>query len=186
MKVGWMPPPVSLALCTPAAALQITSSCDSPAYLSIDFQNRTPLPLILEVQHPMDFSETTGLLSPDFAKPAHADAGQAVGSSPLHMASAPSDSVTRNSGSHDAPTAPPSPLHPKLTNALQLMRQGNYREAIPLLEQAAADGSAEADVELAECFGLGWGTSPNPARALYHANRSAGRGNLDGHFMAAW
>jgi TPR repeat protein len=102
------------------------------------------------------------------------------------MASAPSDSVTRNSGSHDALAAPPSPLHPKLTNALQLMRQGNYREAIPLLEQAAADGSAEADVELTECFGQGYGTSPNPARALYHANRSAGRGILEGRFMAAW
>ncbi len=37
------PPPLSaVPLHPPAAALQSTSSCNSPAYLSTDFQNRTP------------------------------------------------------------------------------------------------------------------------------------------------
>jgi TPR repeat protein len=119
----------------------------------------------------MDISENTGLLC--------------AGDSSMYLASAPSDSVTRSTVG-DASSAPPPTLHPKLTYALQLMRRGNYREAIPLLEQAAADGSAEADVELAECFAQGWGTPPNPARALEHASRSASRGITEGRFMAAW
>jgi len=119
----------------------------------------------------MDISENTGLLC--------------TGESSMYLASAPSDSVTRSTVG-DASSAPPPTLHPKLTLALQLMRRGNYREAIPLLEQAAADGSAEADVELAECFAQGWGTPQNPARALEHASRSASRGITEGRFMAAW
>jgi TPR repeat protein len=110
----------------------------------------------------------------------------ATNESSLHMASAPSDSVIRSTDTGAAPCAQPHTLHPLLTQALQIMRQGNYREAIPLLEKAAADGSAEADVELSECFGQGWGTPVSPTRALQHANRSASRGTVEGHYMVAW
>jgi TPR repeat protein len=135
----------------------------------------------------MDISDAKGglcthLLSHD------PDAALCSGESSLHMASAPSDSVVRTSDNVATPTstAPPGSLYPKLTTAVMLMRQGNYRDAIPLLEQAAADGSAEADVELAECFGQGWGTPHNPARALEHASRSASRGSVEGRYMVAW
>lgn len=121
----------------------------------------------------MDLNENTSLLS-------------GAGDASMHLASAPSDSVTRGTGGGGIPSAPPLIIHPLLTQALVLMRRGNYREAIPLLEKASADGCAEADVELTECFGLGWGAPPNPARAFQHATRSASHGILEGRYMAAW
>jgi hypothetical protein len=114
------------------------------------------------------------------------DAAHGTGESSLHMASAPSDSVIRSSNGGFVPSAQPPTLHPLLTQALRLIRQGNYREAIPLLEKAAADGCAEADVELAECFGQGWGAPVDPTRALHHANSGASRGLLEGRYMVAW
>ena len=161
-------------------------------YLTTEPQKKSPFPFFFssildafQKIQPMDISDKKGglrahLLSHD------PDAALCAGESSLHMASAPSDSVVRTSDNIATPTAPPGSLHPKLTTAVMLMRQGNYRDAIPLLEQAAADGSAEADVELAECFGQGWGTPHNPACALQHASRSASRGTLEGRYMVAW
>ena len=128
----------------------------------------------------MDPNENTGLLSGDPA------AAHLAGDSSMHLASAPSDSVTRGTDGGGLPSAPPLIIHPLLTQALVLIRRGNNREAIPLLEKASADGCAEADVELTECFGLGWGAPPNPARAFQHATRSASHGILEGRYMAAW
>lgn len=61
----------------------------------------------------------------------------------------------------------------------------DYEAALPLLEEAAAAGDAEAEACLAEYLLFGYGTEPDPARAFELALKAANAGEEYGCYLAA-
>ncbi|KOR31765.1 hypothetical protein TI05_11545 [Achromatium sp. WMS3] len=73
----------------------------------------------------------------------------------------------------------------EFTQAMLLIDQGQYAQALPLLQQAANRGEAMAQTALAVMYWQGQGVTKNPDQAFKWANKAAKQGDPNAQFVLA-
>lgn len=75
------------------------------------------------------------------------------------------------------PSETASRAGPVLEHAQDLIRAGQYNQALPLLQSSAASGSPEGQRFMGDAFELGWGVPKDYVRAREWYEKSAAGGN---------